>query len=283
MLFNHNLGLMTSGILTLIGCPILEDELIYSIMNDKEEKDIRIVNTEPSESLLRKLDRNRIRYAVIGEDEILEKGIAGRDCDFSIIIKMLDMALHRKPEELRERIEQDIISFSKVSGAIALYYGMCGNYGWDVTKWAEEKGLCPVLVFRDRKGNVCYDCIAVAVGGTDKYRKLLRAHTGHMYFTPGVAVNWNDFVATGEPSEGGWKNNKERLKWLFEQCNYDSVLQIDTGLGDYGEMRKSVKEFAETYDFEIIEADDQWPDLYPADKLYNDAKKASKHRRIQSN
>lgn len=274
IMFKHNFKFMTSRILTVIGCPILEDELIYSIMNDEEEKDIRIVKTEPSKSLVRKLDRNKIPYDVIDEDEILEKGITDSDYEFSIIIKMLDMALHRKPKELRERIEEETIRFSKLSGAIALYYGMCGNYGWDVTKWAEEKGLCPVIVFRDRKGNVCDDCVAVAVGGTDKYRKLLKAHTGHMYFTPGVAVNWNDFMEAGVPSEGGWKNNKESLKWFFEQVNYDSVLQIDTGLGDYEEMRESVKEFADTYDFKIIEADDRWPDLYPAEKLYKDAKKA---------
>jgi hypothetical protein len=44
---------MTSGVLTVIGCPILEDELIYSILSDSEEKNIFIIETEHSKSLER--------------------------------------------------------------------------------------------------------------------------------------------------------------------------------------------------------------------------------------
>jgi hypothetical protein len=258
----------------ILGCPILEDELVYGIMNDDEKKDILLIETEPSQSLIRKFERNIIPYTVMNENEFLANGTKGKSSGFSIVIKMLDMALHREPEILRKKIEEEVMKFSEVSDVMALYYGMCGNYGWDITEWAKENNLCPVLVFRDRRGNVCDDCVAVAVGGTEKYRELLRAHTGRMYFTPGVAVNWNDFLAANEMFGGCWGGSVERLKWIFEQCNYDSVVQIDTGLGDYEEMCKSTKEFADTYEFRIIEAEDYWPDLYPAQKLYNDAKNA---------
>ncbi len=267
---------MTPDILTILGCPILEDELVYGIMNDEEGKDIYLIETEPSRSLAAKLERNRIPYFKINENDFLVNGVKDNISGVSIIIKMLDMALHRDPGELREKIEEEVVKFSEVSDVIALYYGMCGNHGWDMTEWAEENNLCPVFVFRDRKGKVCDDCVAVAVGGTDKYRELLRAHTGRMYFTPGVAVNWNDFLAANGMFGCDWGNNVERLKWIFNQCNYDAVVQIDTGLGDYEEMCKSTEEFAETYDFKIIEAEDHWPDLYPAQKLYRDAKNALK-------
>lgn len=267
---------MTSGILTILGCPILEDELIFGIINDDEYKEIRLIETEPSKSLMRKLERNGISYTTVDENEFFMNGLKEEPSGFSIVIKMLDMALHREPKNLREEIESEVMKFSEVSDAIALYYGMCGNHGWDMTEWAEENNLCPVVVFRDKKGNVCDDCVAVAVGGTDKYRELLRAHTGKMYFTPGVAVNWNDFLAANGMFGCDMVNNVERLKWIFDQCNYDAVVQIDTGLGDYEEMCESTEEFAETYDFKIIEAEDYWPDLYPAQKLYRDAKNALK-------
>lgn len=265
---------MTSGILTVLGCPILEDELIYGIVNDNEDKEIFLIETEPSKSLVEKFRRKGIFYNLIDEDEFVKDGIENNESDFSIVIKMLDMALHREPADLRLTIEQEVLQVSDVSDAIALYYGLCGNFGWDMTQWAEENELCPVVVFRDKEGNVCDDCIAVAVGGTDKYRELMREHTGRMYFTPGVATNWNDFLAANEVFGSCLGCCVEQLKWIFEQCNYDSVVEIDTGLGDFQEMRKSTVEFAETYDFKIIEAEDYWPDLYPAQKIYDDAKKA---------
>lgn len=265
---------MTSGILTVLGCPILEDELIYGIINDDEDKDIFLIETEPSKSLVGKFKRKGIPYEVIDESEFISNGIVNDTSDFSIVIKMLDMALHREPADLRSTIEEEVFRISDASDVVALYYGLCGNFGWDMTQWAKENRLCPVVVFRDREGNVCDDCIAVAVGGTGKYRELLREHTGRMYFTPGVATNWNDFLAANELFGSCWGCGVERLKWIFEQCNYDSVVEIDTGLGDFHEMRKSTVEFAETYDFKIIEAGDYWPDLYPARKIYDEAKKA---------
>lgn len=263
---------MTSGVLTVLGCPILEDELIYGIANDDEDKEIFLIKTDPSKSLIEKFRRKGISYEVIDEDDFIANGINREVSGFSIVIKMMDMALHREPADLRSVIQEEVTRISGMSDVIALYYGMCGNFGWDMTRWAKENNLCPVVVFRDKDGNVCDDCIAVAIGGRKKYMELLKEHTGRMYFTPGVATNWNDFLAVNEVFGRCFGCGVEQLKWIFEQCGYDAVVEIDTGLGDSGEMRKSTTEFAETYDFRIIEADEYWPDIYPAKKIYDSAK-----------
>lgn len=263
---------MSFGVLTVIGCPVLEDELIYNILGDDEDKDIYMVEAEPSKSLRRKLERYGIPYSTI-DGRSFTNGMESFDSSrYSIVIKMLDIALHSEPKDLRAKIEEEVSLSSHVSDVIALYYGTCGNFGWDVSKWAEEEGFCPVVVFRDEKGRVCDDCVGVAVGGLDNYRRLLKAHTGQMYFTPGVAVNWNDFIEANDMFKGFPEKSVENMKWTFEQCNYDTVLEIDTGLGDSEDLRKATKEFAETYDFNIVKADDHWPDRYPAEKIYRDAK-----------
>lgn len=263
---------MTSGVLTVIGCPILEDELVYSILNDDENKDIYLVESEPSKSLIKKLERHNIAYTTINGQDFINGTKTFDPSRYSIVIKMLNMALHAEPKDLRAKVEEEAASMSHVSDVIALYYGMCGNFGWDASKWAEEKGLCPVVVFRDEKNRVCDDCVGVAVGGVDNYLKLLKAHTGRMLFTPCVAVNWSDFMDANEMFKGLPEKNIEHMRWLFEYCNYDTVVEIDTGLGDRGEMRKSTKEFAETYDFKIIKGEEHWPNLYPAKRIYRDAK-----------
>lgn len=277
MSIESNLKSMTSGVLTVIGCPILEDELIYSILSDSEEKNIFIIETEHSKSLERKFGRHGIEYDKINEYSFLNRMGPIDRSKFNIVIKMLDMALHREPKDLRSRVEDEVVRASEVSDVIALYYGMCGNHGWDITEWAEGNGLCPVLVFRDKDGRVCDDCVGVAVGGVDKYRQLLKAHTGQMLFTPGVAVNWDDFLASNEMFTGLPEKSVEYMKWMFDLCGYDTVVKIDTGLGDRDEMDEATVDFASTYGFKIIEGDDHWPDLYPAEKIYGDAKKLLSH------
>ena len=140
---------MTRGVLTVIGCPILEDELIYCLRRDTEDKDIYLVEAEPSKSLRAKLDRHGIPYIEI-DGRAFNNGLETFEPSrFSIVIKMLDLGLHAEPKDLRAKIEEEIADASASSGVIAIYYGMCGNYGWDISKWAEEKWLGPVFVFRD--------------------------------------------------------------------------------------------------------------------------------------
>lgn len=263
---------MASGVLTVIGCPVLEDELLYGILKDNEDKDIYVVEAEPSKSLRRKFERYNIPYVSISGQAFINRKEIFNSSRYSIVIKMLDIALHLEPKYLRSKVEEEVVSVSHVSDVIALYYGMCGNVGWDASKWAEENGLCPVLVFRDEKNRVCDDCVSVAVGGIDNYLKLLKAHTGQMLFTPGVAVNWIDFMDVYDTCKDTSEKSVESMKCLFKKYNYDTVVEIDTGLGDSEEMRKATKEFAETYDFNIVKAEDHWPNLYPAERIYSDAK-----------
>ncbi|MGE0014932.1 MAG: DUF1638 domain-containing protein [Candidatus Methanomethylophilaceae archaeon] len=263
---------MTSGVLTIIGCPILEDELVYNLRKDTEEKDIYLVEAEPSKSLKAKLDRYGIPYTEI-DGRAFNNGLETFDPSrFSIVIKMMTLGLHAEPKDLRAKIEEEITDASASSGAIAVYYGMCGNYGWDISKWAEEKGLCPVVVFRDNAGRVCDDCVGIAVGGLDKYRELIKAHTGQMLFTPAVATNWEDFMAANEMFKGMPEGDTDMMKWIFDLCGYDTVVKIDTGLGDRTDMDHATEDFAKTYNFKIIEGDEKWPCIYPAERIYSEAK-----------
>lgn len=264
---------MVSGVLTVIGCPILEDELLYSIRKDTDEKDVYLIENKNCKSIRDKFVRYGVPFSFIDETMFLNRIETLDSSRFSVVIKMLDMVLHAEPKDLKAKIEEEIRSYSDVSDSIALYYGLCGNFGWDVSSWAEENGLCHVSVFRDEKGRICDDCIGVAVGGVDNYRRLLKAHTGEMLFTPAVATNWNDFLAANEMFRGMPEGSeKEYMKWIFDVCDYDTVVKIDTGLGDRADLDRCTKEFADEYDFKIIEAEDTWPCIDPADRIYAEAK-----------
>ena len=265
---------MTHGILGIIACPMLEDELIYSLSNDDEEKDIYVLDTPPNGSLRRKMDQKGVRYTIMDEWDFMN---ANSDIDrsrFNVVIRMMSLGLHAEPKELMEKIEDDMIMLQGRVNAVGLYYGMCGNYGWDISKWADEHLDYPAVMFKDAQGRVCDDCVGVAVGGLCGYQRLIKEFTGVMLFTPAVATNWEDFLGASDMMKGyvGSGDTRANLKEILEMCGYNSVVQIDTGLEDRGEFDAATKDFADYMGFRILQASDDYADLGPAKKLYSEEK-----------
>ena len=265
---------MSHGILCMIACPMLEDELIYSLMNDPDEKTVYVLDTPYNGSLRRKMDQKGVQYTIMDEWDFMN---ANSDIDrsrFNVVIRMMSLGLHAEPKELMEKIEDDMIMLQGRVNAVGLYYGMCGNYGWDISKWADEHLDYPAVMFKDSQGRVCDDCVGVAVGGLCGYQRLIKEFTGVMLFTPAVATNWEDFLGASDMMKGyvGSGDTKANLKEILEMCGYNSVVQIDTGLEDRGEFDAATKDFADYMGFRILQASDDYADLGPAKKLYSEAK-----------
>ena len=265
---------MTHGILGIIACPMLEDELIYSLANDQEEKDVYVLDTPYNESLRRKMDQKGVPYKMMDEWDFMN---CNSDIDrsrLSIVIRMMSLGLHAEPKDLMNKIQDDMVMLQGRVDAVGLYYGMCGNYGWDISKWAAEHLTYPAVMFKDKEGRVCDDCVGVAVGGLCGYQRLIKEFTGVMLFTPAVATNWVDFLSASDMMKGMDKrrDTKESLKEILEMCGYNSVVQIDTGLEDRKEFDDATKDFADYMHFNILQASPDYADLGPAKKLYSEAK-----------
>ena len=50
------------GVMCVVACPLLEDELIHSLHEDTQEKKIYIADTKPSVSIKRKMDAKGMKY-----------------------------------------------------------------------------------------------------------------------------------------------------------------------------------------------------------------------------
>lgn len=268
---------MTYGTLCVIACPMLEDELIYCMKNDPEEKRIVVLNTDHNGSLKRKLDYNKLPYELMDEwDFMHDCNDLDREKSFNIVIRMMDLALHAEPKSLMNTLQEDLVMLQGHVDAGALYYGMCGNYGWDISKWAESHISFPVATFRDRHGRVCDDCVGVAVGGYEGYKRLIKEFTGVMLFTPEIATNWTDFLSASDMMKGVAdkdRNSKAQIKTILDMCGYTSVVQIDTGYEPREEFDAATKEFADYMQFKILQASSDYPDKWPAENLYSQCKK----------
>ena len=265
---------MTDGVLGVVACPMLEDELIHSIGGDAEHKRVIVVDTAHNSSLRRKMDEKGIRFEVMDEWTFLNGGSL-RGGGFTIVIVMNSLGLHAEPKDLMAHVQDQLFMMQGRVDAAALYYGMCGNYGWDISRWAESNLSYPVCVFRDCKGRVCDDCIGVAVGGLDGYQRLIKKFTGVMLFTPAVATNWVDFMSASDLMRGSLrgKDPQAEIKEILLLCGYKSVVQIDTGLEPRGPFDKATEEFADYMGFEILQAPDDFVDIGPADAIYAEAKR----------
>lgn len=269
---------MTKGILGVIACPMLEDELIYSMKNDPEEKNVYVLGTPYNGSLKRKLDANDVKYTDMDEWEFMNSDTAIDRTKFNIVIKMKNLALHAEPKILMNDLENDLTMIQGRVDAVAMYYGMCGNYGMDLTKWAKEHVSFPVTTFRDCKGRVCDDCVGVAVGGLEGYQRLIKDYTGVMLLTPAVATNWMDFLGASDMAKGldvlGPGDKKQQMKWLLEMCGYTSEVMIDTGLGIVSEkeFEDAARDMSDSLGLKILRADSSYVDHGPMTRIYAESK-----------
>ena len=267
---------MTKGILGAIVCPMLEDELIHSLSTDPEEKSVYIIDTPYNGSLKRKLEYYDVPFTEIDEFDFLNHG-ADIDRDrFNVVIKSKNLGLHAEPKVLMDDLQNELVMIQGRVDAVAMYYGMCGNYGWDLTKWGKENVSFPIEVFRDYNGRVCDDCVGVSVGGLDGYLRLIKEFTGVLLVTPAVATNWEDFLGASDMAKGmdifpGDKN--EKMKTLLHMCGYENAVQIDNHLEPRDEFDRATKEMCDALELKVLQADPSYIDTGPMERLYSTSKR----------
>lgn len=277
---------MAEGILGVIACPMLEDELIYALGKDEGPKTVTVLDTEYCGSLRRKLEAAGIGYGTMPYDAFLEDGLEREDGRFDVVINMNDLGLHAEPKDLKVFIEEQVEAFQPHIDVLGIYYGLCGNHGWDLTRWCEERGFKPAFIFRDGDGRICDDCIGVCVGGGPRYLELEKTYVGMLYATPAIASNWRDFLACGDFAKGlesmnrieslrefGVKTIDDYLRWILEMCEYKYIVQLDNGLGDREDFDRYVEEMSSSLNLGILQAEPGWTTLQPAEDLYRACKR----------
>ena len=139
---------MTNGTLAMIACPILEDEMIYSILNDPEDKRIYLLRNKNTSTLVPKLEHHNIDYINIDEKDFLKGTVRIADDGYSIVIWMMDLGLHSDPKHLGEAIRDELTRIDGRVDGVALYYGLCGNGLLGIIDWCKESLKTPVTIFK---------------------------------------------------------------------------------------------------------------------------------------
>jgi hypothetical protein len=263
---------MAKGVLGVLACPILEDELIYSMSKDDDITHVYLIDNRHAKSIKIKLARNNIGHTIMNEEEFIDGTYKVPEKGYNIVIWMMDLGLHEEPTDLGIALKKAMQQMQERVNAIVMYYGLCGNGLKDIDIWAKSNLNVPMTIIRDNEGNIVDDCIAAAIGGTKQYYALLKKYPGIMYFTPAFATNYDDLLGRMELFKGVDTGDDFMLKMVFEMADYHEVMKVDTGLGDPGEFQAAVEKFANRMNFEIMELEDGWCTLEPADRVYAEAK-----------
>jgi hypothetical protein len=259
----------SENILGIIGCPILEDEIVYAVDRDRSIQKVIVVRNEDSANLVRKLNR----LAACPPVEMIEPEMvsAVESDEFALLVFMKPMALHEDPKVLREEVAKTVAGMAGVSRSILLFYGLCGNAFKDIEPLADAANR-PITVISDTHGRPVDDCIAAVLGGTDGYLRLLKRYPGVFYLTPAWAENWRELMDKMEITKGIEKGDLSTLKWMFDLAGYKLALKIPTGLGEEDKFDQRVDEFIQVFGFGRAELEREHVSLDCVDLSYEKAK-----------
>ncbi len=261
------------GYLGIVGCPILEDEIVHSILRDIEIANVLVIENDDSGNLLRKLRKidTRANVLSIKESELDSLPTEG----FNLLILMKSMALHEEPQTLRREVAKAVDIIGPRCRSIMLFYGLCGNAFKHLSEIeAETKSKLTLLT--DEQGRPVDDCIAAVLGGTDGYYRLLKRYPGVFYLTPAWAENWRELIFKMELTRGMDKGDLSILKWMFDTAGYKKALTLDTGLGDHEAFEEKVEDFVKEFHFERASLEKEFITLDAVERSYDRAKSKSR-------
>ncbi|MBC8520563.1 MAG: DUF1638 domain-containing protein [Methanomicrobia archaeon] len=183
----------------VITCEILRKEIkdviretgvdtIFFVLPETNNPAINVITKRVNESFSSELAEDDMHINIkIKEKTIerIEKEIREHDISDSAIIKVMELRMHDYPDKLLAEIEDGIKKMSSVVDFVILGYGLCGSTGSEVERVIKEADV-PVVIPRDRKGEILNNCIEIALG-REKVRELQCEERGTFFMTPAGA------------------------------------------------------------------------------------------------
>jgi hypothetical protein len=239
----------------------MQDEIVWILENDSSIDEIIVVGNGNVKEFVEKLNKRDIPYKIFPLEKIspLIK-MENESNKYIVLVYLMKLGLHKNPKELKNKVYEAIKILSPLSSGILVFYGLCGNVLGNIEKDFEVNlHSCPVRILRDEKHRIVDDCIGATVGGSDNYLRILKSvsDAGTYLFTPMYSQGWREVLDLDNIAYGGDPSKAlKMLKKLHEMTGYKRVAKINTGLKYTEHFDEAIKEFADIFDFEILEFND---------------------------
>lgn len=238
-------------IISLIGCRMFEDEIVHLVEHDPLIDNLIVVENKDCGGLVKKLGDVGISYKLVPEAGMQSECHDKCGDSYCFVINILEFALHAVPANLKSEVYQKVEEMASYSEGILLFYGLCGNVLGDVEKDLGDLE-CKICILKEENGEIVDDCIGAVLGGRGAYLEHLKSFKGigTFFLTPMWAANWGDMLVAG--GFGKDPDDIETSKFVFDAVGYKKVAKVDTGLHYEKKFDDIVKEFADIFDFDIL-------------------------------
>lgn len=153
---------------------------------------------------------------------------------------VMDIALHLKPERLREKLQETVAELEEPGLTIAFGYGLCGR-GLEGVCSAKSTLVLPRVD----------DCVGALLGSRARHRRILADRAGCYFLEP----RWLDTELNifEQMKKGLERIPPQRRKGLIKAAlhHYDALVLL-AGHGDEGQARQRCQALAEEYDLELM-------------------------------
>ena len=238
-------------VITILGCRMFEDEIMHLLENDPEIEEVLVVENEDCVGIMKKMAEAGLVYTALSPEKIPEKS-SETGKGLTLIVYMLELALHAIPENLKKTVYSKVELMSSCSDGILLFYGLCGNVLGKIEEDFKDLG-CQVCILKEENGEIVDDCIGAVLGGRKQYLEVLKSckGVGTFFLTPMWAVNWREMIRTSGLSQN--PDDISMSKFDFDYAGYKRVARLDTGLAYEKDFDACVKEFSTLFEFEVTE------------------------------
>jgi hypothetical protein len=252
--------------LGIIGCTVLQDELINVLRRDDDLKRLSIIESEPGARFMEraepKLAHLDLEIASLSSPESFREKNG-----FTVLLDMKTTSLHRDPDAFRKEVILTCQRMKPYVDGVLLFYGLCRNALRKMGRVSEDVGM-PVTILRDALGREVDDCFGALMGGRDAYLEHMADHRGTMFIIPGYAELWYGKLDSKDVEKA--LEAYQNLKFVFERCGYTKLLRLDTHLCDQEEFERRVETFARMFEMQLSSEE---ADLSVFDSSYSMAKR----------
>lgn len=236
-----------SDCLGIIGCTVLQDELIHVLRKDNDLKHLTIIESEVSARFVERA-KPRLAHLDMGMAHLSDpESIQARN-GFTVLLDLKTTSLHRDPDAFRKEVILTCQRMKPYVDGVLLFYGLCRNALRKMGKVSEEVGM-PVTILKDALGREVDDCFGALMGGREAYLEHMADHRGTMFIIPGYAELWYGKLGSKDVEKA--LEAYQNLKFVFERCGYTKLLRLDTHLCDQGEFEARVDTFARMFDMQL--------------------------------
>ena len=241
-------------VLSILGCKILQDEIVWLIINDSKIKRVIVAENGNILEFTEKLDEQHVNYSTVPFKK-LSNILQSVDRDeLTLVVNLRELGLHATPKILKSEVYQNIREMISFSNGILIFYGLCGNVLGNVEEdFCLEKDGCTVRILRDDE-RVVDDCIGATVGGGANYLKLLKTHSKEpaFFFTPMYASSWKELLNIDKLHSNAEKALK-MAKMINDLAGYSRVAKVNTGLTYVKNIDEKIEEYAKLFGYSTFE------------------------------